>query len=221
MTMRSVLQWMFSVCIWLTSTVFAGDLTCYGHKSTTSHFACGVHGNCVWWAAYRRPDLAAKIVGSGWDAGKWYGQFKALGFPVGLEPKAGSIVEFSGHVSYVERVNSDGSFDVSEMDWYGRLGTGNDVQHATYYPDGSGKYHRDNGPVGGWILNGFIYSKESCDPSKEKCALRIDGTVGWFPPIDDCQQASQWFQLVYDASNKVSRIEPTVKASCPLACYAN
>lgn len=217
-----MLQWMLVACVWFTAPVFAGDFACFGHKSTTSHFLCTAVGNCVWWAAYKRPDLAVKITGSGWNGGQWYDKFQALGFPVGSEPKAGAIAELFGkvgHVAYVEKAYPDGSFDVTEMDSTGSFGNG--VSHATYYPDGNDKYHRDNGPVNGWTLKGFIYYKASCDPSKEKCTLRKGGTVGWYPPVNDCQQASQWFQLIYDNQNQVSRIEPTTKSACPQVCYAN
>lgn len=222
MKVRAILQWVFgTTCLWLSLGVFAGDSTCYGYKSTTSHFACTPVGNCVWWAAYKRPDLAAKITGSGWSGGEWYDKFKALGFPVGLEPRAGAIVELLssvGHEAYVEQAHADGSFNVSEMDSTGSFGSGG-VYRAIYSPNGDGTYNRNGS--GKWTLKGFIYYKASCDPSKEKCALRKGGTVSWYPPINDCQQASQWFQLIYDNQNQVSRIEPTTKSACPQACFAN
>lgn len=171
--------------------VIAGDLECYGKTSTTNHFSCLSTGNCVWWAAYMRPDLAAVITGSGWDGGLWYGKFKTLGFSVGQEPREGAVVEFSkpGHVAYVERVNSDGSFDVSEMDATGSLGNGG-IYYATYYPDGNGTYHRNNSPNGGWILKGFIYKENRA----YNITIHRDGNVGWYP-LGLCQDAELWYHL--------------------------
>ncbi len=226
MKVRMILQRVFILCVLLSSAVFAGDLTCYGSKSTTGYFACNISpwnsGNCVWWTAYKRPDLAAKISGGGWSGGQWYDKFRDFGFPVGSEPRLWAVVEFSspGHVAYVEKVYSDGSFDVTEMDAFGSVGFSPGINHATYHPNGDGTYRRNNGSTR-WTLKGFIYYKSSCDPSKERCALRKGGTVSWFPPVDDCQQASQWFQLIYDNQNQVSRIEPTTKSTCPQACFAN
>lgn len=222
---RILWQWTLVASLCLSSTAFAGDLSCYGHQSTTNYFSCNISpwnsGNCVWWAAYKRPDLAAKRTGSGWSAGQWYDKFRALGFPVGSEPKAGAIVEFvtpgPEHVAYAEKVNADGSFDVSEMDAYDSDGFDPGVNYATYYPNGDGTYRRNSGSTR-WTLKGFIYFKESCNPSKEKCALNKYGTIAWYPPVENCDQASQWFQLIYDGQNQVSRIETTTKDACPTAC---
>ncbi len=67
----------------------------------------------------------------------------------------------------------------------------------------------------------FQLSLVPCNPSKERCTLRINGLIGWYPPVDDCQQASQWFELIRDTANKVSKIVPATKSACPLVCYAN
>ncbi len=75
-----------------------------------------------------------------------------------------------------------------------------------------------------WALNDWenpATFQVPCNPSKERCNIRKGGAIGWYPPVDDCQQATQWFQLIYDNQNQVSRIVPTTKASCPLACFAN
>ena len=71
MKTQTVLQMIIASCFLLFSvSVVSGDLGCYGYQSTTSHFDCNVApanaGNCVWWAASKRPDLAAAISGSGW-----------------------------------------------------------------------------------------------------------------------------------------------------------
>ena len=151
---------MATVCMLLNgASAFSGDLKCYEYTSTTSHFECGTYGNCTWWAAFMRPDLAsAGITG---DAGYWYNNAGNLGFDLGSEPKIGAIAVFSdfGHVAYVEGVGSDGSFSVSEMDYYGTLGSGYGVQYATYYPNSDGTYKRATG-AHNWVLAGFIYRRD-------------------------------------------------------------
>ena len=55
------------------------------------------------------------------DAGWWYDNAKAQGYPVGSTPKVGAIMvtweSYLGHVAYVEAVNADGSWTVSEMNY--------------------------------------------------------------------------------------------------------
>src|SRR5438874_1988042 len=55
------------------------------------------------------------------DAGYWYANAAAQGYSVGSAPKVGSIMvtweSWAGHVAYVEAVNPDGSWTVSEMNW--------------------------------------------------------------------------------------------------------
>jgi LysM repeat protein len=57
------------------------------------------------------------------DAGWWYDNAKAQGYAVGATPKVGAIMvtweSYLGHVAYVESVNSDGSWTVSEMNYVG------------------------------------------------------------------------------------------------------
>ena len=55
------------------------------------------------------------------DAGFWYQNASAAGYPVGPKPKVGAIMvtweSYLGHVAYVEAVNADGSWTVSEMNF--------------------------------------------------------------------------------------------------------
>jgi peptidoglycan endopeptidase LytE len=75
------------------------------------------YGYCTWYVASRRP---VPWTGDAWE---WYGGAKAMGYPVGQTPQAGAIMvtweSWVGHVAYVEQVNSDGSFIVSEMNYKG------------------------------------------------------------------------------------------------------
>ncbi|MBJ7597726.1 MAG: hypothetical protein DLM67_25820 [Candidatus Nephthysia bennettiae] len=72
------------------------------------------YGYCTWYVFNRVPYIP-------WlgDARQWYGQAQAYGWPTGQSPRPGAIMvtyESSwGHVAYVESVNGDGSWTVSEM----------------------------------------------------------------------------------------------------------
>jgi peptidoglycan DL-endopeptidase LytE len=72
-------------------------------------------GWCTYYVATKR-----NITWTG-DAGYWYTNAAYQGVPVGPKPKVGSIMvtweSWAGHVAYVEAVNPDGSWVVSEMNW--------------------------------------------------------------------------------------------------------
>jgi LysM repeat protein len=80
------------------------------------------------------------------DAGYWYQNAAAQGYAVGSTPKVGSIMvtweSYLGHVAYVEAVNSDGSWVVSEMNFVAF----NVISQRTIKPGQLGK-----------ALVGFIY----------------------------------------------------------------
>jgi len=77
-----------------------------------NHFAFGY---CTWYVANRRP-----IPWFG-NAVEWGPAAAAMGFAEGRIPRVGAIMvtyeSYLGHVAYVESVNTDGSFVVSEMNW--------------------------------------------------------------------------------------------------------
>ena len=81
-------------------------------------------GNGMWCTDYvhsRRPDVA--IYG---NAGyNWIGAAQAAGKSTGSTPKAGAVAVTNGHVAYVESVNADGSYVVSEMGWNYQAGNYN------------------------------------------------------------------------------------------------
>ncbi|MCK5062012.1 CHAP domain-containing protein [Candidatus Parcubacteria bacterium] len=103
---------------------------CCGLNSPGNDFVCGPHdndpsryGNCTWYARYKRPEVDGICTG---NAVVWFNQAQNGGLPVGQIPAVGSLAVFNwtasnginyGHVAYVESVNSDGSFYVSEMGW--------------------------------------------------------------------------------------------------------
>lgn len=90
-------------------------------------------GNGMWCMDYvhsRRPDVA--IYG---NAGyNWIGSAQAAGKSTGTTPQAGAVAVMDGHVAYVESVNADGSYVVSEMGWNYQAGNYNQrtVQPGTF-----------------------------------------------------------------------------------------
>jgi LysM repeat protein len=72
-------------------------------------------GWCTWYVATKR-----NVTWRG-DAGFWYQNASAAGYPVGPTPKVGAIMvtweSYLGHVAYVESVNADGSWVVTEMNY--------------------------------------------------------------------------------------------------------
>lgn len=74
-------------------------------------------GWCTWYVSTR---FNVTWVG---DAYQWYGNARAQGYPVGPSPQAGGIMvtweSGLGHVAYVESVNPDGSWLVSEANFRG------------------------------------------------------------------------------------------------------
>ena len=80
------------------------------------------YGYCTWWVAHKR------FVPWNGNAWQWWYNAQQFGFAEGQVPQVGAImvqgISWSspvGHVAYVESVNPDGSFTVSEMN-YGRWG---------------------------------------------------------------------------------------------------
>lgn len=76
-------------------------------------------GQCTYYAFSKRPDI-----GNTWgNANNWANAAAQSGYTVNNSPSAGAILQSTaggyGHVAYVDRVNSDGSIQVSEMNYQG------------------------------------------------------------------------------------------------------
>jgi surface antigen len=83
------------------------------------------YGYCTWWVAHKRP-----IPWRG-NAAQWWWNARAFGVAEGSVPRAGAIMVMGtsgtspqGHVGFVESVRANGSFVVSEMNWWGVPGGG-------------------------------------------------------------------------------------------------
>jgi len=91
------------------------------------------YGYCTWWVAHKR-----YIPWRG-NAYEWWWNARAFGFAEGATPRVGAVMVMGisgtspqGHVAYVESVNANGSFVVSEMNWWGVPGGGwNRVDYRT------------------------------------------------------------------------------------------
>jgi LysM repeat protein len=95
------------------------------HKSVPVGFP---YGQCTYYAAMRR-----NVTWSG-NAWVWFAAANGIR-PEGQIAVAGALVVFHtgwfGHVAYVDKVNSDGSFLVSEMNYYANGGGWGRVDHRT------------------------------------------------------------------------------------------
>ena len=91
------------------------------------------YGYCTWWVAHKR-----YIPWRG-NAYQWWWNARSFGFAEGAAPRPGAVMVMGisstspqGHVAYVESVNPNGSFVVSEMNWWGVPGGGwNRVDYRT------------------------------------------------------------------------------------------
>jgi len=86
-------------------------------------------GQCTWYVATKVP---IPWIGNAWQ---WYGAAQQAGWATGATPRPGAILvdwesRYYGHVAYVEGVNADGSFLISEMNYVG-WGV---IDHRTVHP---------------------------------------------------------------------------------------
>lgn len=78
-------------------------------------------GQCTWHVFNRRQAVGKPISTYWWNANNWASAAAKDGYRVNHTPSVGSILQSSvgyyGHVSFVERINSNGSILVSEMNF--------------------------------------------------------------------------------------------------------
>ncbi len=81
------------------------------------------YGYCTWYAYNRRKELGLPVSGGWGNANTWDGRASSQGYTVNSIPSVGAIFQtksgYYGHVGVVERVNSNGSIYVSEMNYKG------------------------------------------------------------------------------------------------------
>ncbi|MBW3569367.1 LysM peptidoglycan-binding domain-containing protein [Candidatus Parcubacteria bacterium] len=72
-------------------------------------------GYCTYYAKQRRPDLPNNLG----NAETWVSRARAQGIPTGSMPRVGAIGQKGNHVVYVQKINSNGTIVISEMNWSG------------------------------------------------------------------------------------------------------
>lgn len=80
------------------------------------------YGWCTWHAANRRREIGNPIPSNLGNAISWYNVAARNGMPVGAAPAAGAVLWHArmgglGHVGFVEKINEDGSLQVSDMNY--------------------------------------------------------------------------------------------------------
>ncbi len=102
----------------------ATTYTTRNYSSTPVNSSSYYVGNGMWCTDYvhsRRPDVAIYS-----NAGySWISSAQAAGKTTGTTPQAGAVAVTNGHVAYVESVNPDGTYVVSEMGWNYKAGNYN------------------------------------------------------------------------------------------------
>lgn len=103
--------------------------------ATTSGFSFGAspvfggngyaYGYCTYWAASRRAQVGRPVPNNWGNAATWADGARAMGMRVDRVPEVGAVMQNGGgwgglgHVAFVERVNPDGSWTISEMNFSG------------------------------------------------------------------------------------------------------
>lgn len=81
------------------------------------------YGNCTYWAAERRAQTGRPVPNTWGDAVDWAGNAAADGYLVDNHPTQGAIMQTPagglGHVAFVEGVDPDGTWHISEMNVVG------------------------------------------------------------------------------------------------------
>lgn len=104
---------------------YKGKIKEWNKKSGNGNFY--TPGQCTWYVFAMRLQMGKPISTFWHDAHKWNDKAKSDGFKVGVKPKVGAVLVVEqnssspvyGHVALVTKVNKDGSFDVTEMNYKG------------------------------------------------------------------------------------------------------
>ncbi|HET8992083.1 MAG TPA: CHAP domain-containing protein, partial [Candidatus Saccharimonadales bacterium] len=82
-------------------------------------------GNCTWWVSIRRSQVSEPIPNNWGNAATWAYYAAQQGYTVDHTPSFGAIMQISGvdnglgHVAFVESVDPDGTWHISEMNVLG------------------------------------------------------------------------------------------------------
>lgn len=87
------------------------------------------YGYCTWYVKNKRPDLPNNLG----NADTWASRAAAQGIPTGSVPRVGAVGQRGMHVVYVERVNTDGTIFISEMNREGWNVTSTRTVPASYF----------------------------------------------------------------------------------------
>jgi surface antigen len=89
--------------------------------------SAGYNGQCTWYAYFRRAAIGRSIPNQALgNAASWAYTLGAIGYTVNSTPSVGAIIQNgggAGHVGVVERLNGDGSIQISEMNNYAAGGS--------------------------------------------------------------------------------------------------
>lgn len=109
------------------ATVVSQTATTYTTRSYSSapvNSSSYYVGNGMWCTDYVQ-SKRSDVNGYGNAGYGWISRAQAQGKATGTTPQAGAVAVMNGHVAYVESVNADGSYVVSEMGWNYQAGNYN------------------------------------------------------------------------------------------------
>lgn len=97
-------------------------------SSAANYYA---YGDCTWHVFERLSEMGKSVSSSFGNASNWDNAAWGAGMTVDNSPSVGAIMQLDpgqggagsmGHVAVVEAVNTDGSIQISEMNWNGGMG---------------------------------------------------------------------------------------------------
>jgi len=188
---------------WVTKGNYWADKWNFAQCNCTSYVANRINMNgFIFSNSFRVPRWG--------NGGEWGAAARAAGMTVDMTPTVGSVAQWNkdeiddpvtsvGHVAYVDRVykNADGSIKSIDISQY------NIVRNS--YSEKLGLKPGDSGYPPRFIHFDIRAPKT--------------GSIGWFPSVSVCSQASQWFIIGTVSCERVP-IGTTSSANCPQMCVA-
>lgn len=187
---------------------FCGDIGCF-YKDRWNFVQC----NCTSYVAHKLNEDGVlfdnSYQGETWShGGKWGGAAIRSGILVDANPRVGDVAYWTasniggvGHVAYVEKVNGDGTIDISEYNWANSLNYGN----------------RFSVPISS--ISGFIHFKVETN-KVAYIEVADEGIAVYWTPIDaSCANANAWCydgtcskdhtnSVCWEAWNRLQSIQP-------------